>query len=285
MSQDILSPLSTDTPEARHRHWRERRFEELSAAESWLGLAGLYWLEPGTNAVGSAPDCAVVLPAGPARLGDLLWEGPSVRWRPFPGGGAVVEGMAAGADGEVVLATDRAGAPTRVRYGDLLFFVIERDGRLAVRLRDLDWRTKDDFAGVDCYPFDPDWCVEALWDELVEPVSLQVQNGAGNLTAVNVSARAVFRVDGKEFALLPLGEGEDHVFFVFRDTSSGRETYGGGRFLKAVPPVDKRLVLDFNRAFNPPCAFTAFATCSLPPQENWLPFPVQAGEKKYAGSH
>lgn len=276
----VETPVSTfsyaDTPESRHQGWRERRLKELSAPDSWFGLVGLYWLEPGGNAVGSGPGCAVALPEGPRHFGDLLWDGDFVLWRPVSDGLVAV--------GEMALRTDRSGEPSRVRCGDLEFFIIERDGRPAVRLRDLAWRGKRPFAGVDCYPFDPAWCIEASWLQFPEPLSLEVQSVTGELKTISVPARAVFRGDGVEHALLPLEIGEDGAFFIFQDATSGRETYGGGRFLKAKP-TDGRVVLDFNRAFNPPCAFTAFATCSLAPPENRLPFPIRAGEKKYAGAY
>lgn len=269
--------------EADHLRWRERRLSELMAPDSWLGLIGLHWLEPGRNAVGSAPDSAVLLPAGPLHLGDLVWEDGSIVWRPAPGCQTVVEGGQGGAGG--VLCTDAGGEASRVRFADFVFFVIERDGRLAVRLRDLAWRGKRAFAGVECYAFDPAWRVEADWQELAQAVTMEVPNVTGELKAVTVSRQAIFRVEGIEYALLPLDVGDDGVFFVFRDATSGKETYGGGRFLRAGVPEAGRLLLDFNRAYNPPCAFTPFATCPLPPPENWLAIPIRAGEKKYSGSY
>lgn len=278
---------STSNREAEHGRWRERRLRELTAPESWLGLVGLYWLEPGRNTVGSAPGSAVPMPEGPSHLGDLLWEGTELAWRPAPGSNASVQGGEERAGGDLVLRTDIAGEVTasRVRSGDLVFFVIEREGRLAVRLRDLRWNEKRSFTGVDCYPFDPAWRLEATWQELAQPVTMEVPNVTGELKPVMVRWKAVFQVEGKEISLLPLEVGDSGVFFVLRDATSGRETYGGGRFLRAKLPEAGRLILDFNRAYNPPCAFTPFATCPLPPPENWLPIPIRAGEKKYAGGY
>lgn len=277
----MTSSLPSDALDTGHRHWQEQRVDELSAPDSWLGLIGLHWLEPGSNAVGSAPGSTVALPDGPAHLGDLVWDGPALLWRPAAGSPATVDGEG----GVARLRSDAAGEPSRVRAGDFEFFVIERDGRPAVRLRDRAWRGKRNFAGVDCYPFDPAWCVEALWEELPEPWTLEVQSVTGELKSIDILFQAVFRIEGAEHSLLPLEVGETGAFFVFRDATSGRETYGGGRFLRARPPREGRLLLDFNRAFNPPCAFTPFATCLLAPPENRLPFPVRAGEKKYAGGY
>lgn len=260
------------SPEARHQRWRERRLAEFTAPESWPGLIGLIWLEPGANAVGSAPECPVRLPEGPARLGVLDCQGGSVLW--LPEGGAPIP-----------LLTDAQGEPTPVAWGSFKFFVIEREGRLAVRLRDLAWQEKRPFAGIECFPYDPAWRIEADWETLAEPVRMEVPSVTGELKTVEVRHRAVFAHEGENIALLPMEVDEDGAFFVFRDTTSGRLTYGAGRFLRAQPARDGKLVLDFNRAYSPPCAFTPFATCPLPPPENWLGLAVTAGELKYQGDH
>lgn len=272
MSEALPSP-SPDTPDvACHRRWRDDRLAELGASDSWLGVVGLCWLEPGANAVGSAPDCPVRLPDGPLRLGVLACDGSAVVWQ--------ATGGLAGP-----LRTDAGGEPDRVRCGSHEFFVIERDGRLAVRLRDLDWRRQRHFAGIDCYAYDPDWRIDAVWETLPVPATMVVPTMTGELKTVEVRHRAVFDCAGERRALLPMEAGDDGVFFVFRDATSGLETYGGGRFLRAPLPADGRLVLDFNFAYNPPCAFTAFAACPLPPPENRLPLAVLAGERRYAGPH
>ncbi|HEX5802476.1 MAG TPA: DUF1684 domain-containing protein [Azospira sp.] len=252
--------------------WRTARTASLAAPDSWFGLIGLFWLEEGSNAVGADAAASVVLPAGPALLGHLDCVGGTVTWRPLAGP-------------PTVLATDAGGEPTRVSHGALAFFVIERDGRLAVRLRDLDWAAKRQppFSGVDCFAYDPAWRIEAEWKPLDPPRTMDVPNVSGDLKTVRVEWQAVFHVGATEVALLPMSvpeTGEGSVFFVFRDATSGRQSYGAGRFLHAGAPAGGRLVLDFNRACNPPCAFTPFATCPLPPPENWLPFPIEAGERK-----
>lgn len=256
----------------RHRRWRDGRAAELGSPDSWLGVIGLVWLEAGETEVGSGPDCVVRLPSGPERLGVVAVSANGVAWHP--------------ADGELrPLATDAAGDPDRVRCGDLEFFVIERDGRLAVRLRDLGWRGRRDFTGIETWPWDPAWRIDACWEALPEPATIAVPTMSGDLKSVTVRHRAVFECDGHAVGLLPMDEGADGVFFVFRDATSGRGTYGGGRFLRAAPAAAGRVILDFNYAYNPPCAFTAFAACPLPPPENWLPVAVNAGERRYAGPH
>ncbi len=253
-----------------HRRWRNARHAELAGPESWLGLTGLYWLEPGSNVVGSADDAAVRLPGGPARQGVLDWDAGRISWQPV--GAAAVE-----------LETDHAGQPTIVSLENASFFVVDRDRRLAARVRDRDWAGKRHFDGVACFDYDPAWRLEARWEKLPEPLSMEVPNVSGDLKMVRVTQRAVFEHAGASYALLPMLVGEGEVFFVFRDRSSGRETYGAGRFLKVPVAVDGKITLDFNFAYNPPCAFTPFATCPLPPPENWLPFAIGAGEKKWLG--
>ncbi|NJD24301.1 MAG: DUF1684 domain-containing protein [Betaproteobacteria bacterium] len=249
--------------------WRNARNGELASPDSWLGLTGLFWLEHGLNSVGSDPASAVILPDGPPRLGEVEWSGGAITWRP----------LSAPAQ---PLASDAGGDPTVVVNRNSAFFVVDRDGRLAVRVRDLAWAAKRMFAGVSCFDYDPAWRIDAAWERLPEPLSLEVPNVTGELKPVMVDHRATFVVAGEKVEMLPMAVGAAEVFFVFRDRTSGRETYGAGRFLKASVPVDGRITVDFNFAYNPPCAFTAFATCPLPPPENWLPFAVPAGEKKWA---
>lgn len=249
--------------------WREARAEALAAPDSWLGLIGLHWLEAGVNAVGSDPAAVVVLPEGAAQIGQLEWAGNRLVWRP--------------AAGEAVeLQTDAGGTPTVVALGRYAFFVIERDGRLAVRVRDREWASRHAFAGIESFAYDPAWRIEAEWKPLDPPQVMEVPNVTGDLKPVTVAWHAEFRVGAQIVTLLPMSVSESGAFFVFRDATSGRMSYGAGRFLNVEAPMGSRIVLDFNFAYNPPCAFTPFATCPLPPPENWLPFAVEAGELKYA---
>lgn len=252
---------------ASHQRWQSARNAELMGADSWLGVIGLFWLEPGINRVGSAADAAVRLPAGPAHLGELNWVGEQICWQPVTGPASELQ-------------TDRSGPASTVDQENLSFFVVDRDNRLAVRLRDRDWAASKPFAGLAYFPYDPAWRVEAEWRALPSALSMEVPNVSGDLKTVVVSHQAVFTVAGESVALLPMSVSDDEAFFVFRDRTSGKDSYGAGRFLKAPVTVDGKIVLDFNFAYSPPCAFTPFATCPLPPPENWLPFAVAAGEKK-----
>ena len=250
-----------------HQHWRATRHAELAAPDSWLGLIGLFWLEPGLNSVGSAEGSTVQLPAGPPHLGDLRWQDDKLSWLPDKGA-------------EIELQTDLAGQPSTVDYKNWSFFVVDRNSLLAVRLRDREWAQKKPFNGLSYFAYDPAWCIEAEWQSLSPPVAMEVPNVTGELKTVLVDHKAVFEVVGQLVELLPMSVSDSEVFFVFRDRSSGKDSYGAGRFLKASVAVDGKIRLNFNFAYSPPCAFTPFAMCPLPPPENWLPFAVAAGEKK-----
>ncbi|MBL8449774.1 MAG: DUF1684 domain-containing protein [Dechloromonas sp.] len=252
---------------AGHAAWRAARRAELAGPDSWLGVVGLHWLAEGTSVLGSGPACTVVLPRGPEVLGELERSGGQVVWR---------------ARGEAPrgLTTDRDGEPDVLTADSLALLVIEREGRLALRVRDRAWAAGRAFVPPPCYPFDPAWRIAARWVALPEPRAMELPDVNGELRSVRVAFEAVFELGGQTLRLLPVWVRDDGVFFVFRDRSSGRETYGAGRFLMAPVADGGVLVLDFNRAYNPPCAFTPFATCPLPPPENWLPVAVPAGEMK-----
>jgi uncharacterized protein (DUF1684 family) len=254
------------------KDWQARRHAELAGPDSWLGMRGLFWLEPGLNSVGSDEKSVVRLPDGPAHLGDLCWLDGRVMWQPVAGEARELQ-------------TDIAGDPSVVEFQNWSFFPVDRESRIAARLRDRNWAASQPFAGLDYFDFDPAWQVEADWQPLSPPIRMEVPNVSGELKVVEVSHQAVFEVAGQKVTLLPMAASDREVFFVFRDRTSGRETYGAGRFLKTNSAVNGQIRLNFNCAYNPPCAFTPFATCPLPPPENWLPFPVAAGEKTYRSGH
>lgn len=273
--------------------WRADRVARLTAPDGWLSLIGLEWLKKGANRIGSAADNDIVLKAGPAHLGTLtLTADGRMEIALAAGSGATVDGKPTG---RAVLIDDMHAAadaaPTAVRFGQASFYVIERDGRKALRVKDADAEARRDFSGIDYFPIDPSWRIEADWVPFVPAHDLQIGSVIGTIDTVKVPGKAVFQRDGHTLELLPYQEepgGE--LFFVLADRTSGRETYGAARFLYAALPaggLDKpgRLVLDFNQAYNPPCAFTPFATCPLAPPENRLDVAVTAGEKKYAGGH
>ena len=263
--------------------WRSQRVERLRRPDGWLSLIGLHWLKEGKNRVGSAKDNDLVLATGPAHLGVVTLEGGKTRVALDPASGASIEGSAA-KEGELL--DDSHESPGKVVFGTANFVVIDRSGRKALRVKDSEAPTRTHFLGIDYFDIDPSWRVEAKWIAFDPPHELEVPTVIGTVEKYPVPGKAVFQRDGKTFELLPVIEvpGDQELFLIFADRTSGKETYGAARFLYAPMPVNGRIVLDFNRAYNPPCAFTPYATCPLAPPENRLDLRVTAGEKKYRGA-
>jgi len=272
--------------------WRAERVARLTAPDGWLSLIGLEWLHEGANRIGSAEDNDIVLKTGPAHLGTLtLASDGGLHLALDPHAGATVDGKPVA---DAVLLDDmHAGAagPTLVRFGSASFLVIDREGRKALRVKDPAAPSRAHFVGIDYFPIDPSWRIEAEWVPFQPSHKLEIGSVIGTIEAVDVPGKAVFQRDGQTFELLPYQEepgGE--LFFVIADRTSGKETYGAARFFYAALPAGGlthpgRVVLDFNKAYNPPCAFTPFATCPLAPPENRLDLAITAGEKKYRGEH
>ena len=252
--------------------WREGRYANLRRDTSWLTLAGLGWLSLGVNRVGADPDADVVLPAGPRDAGVITVT---------PDGAAAEgtwlrEGQPIGA---IPLVTDASGEPTLLELGDLRLCVIERGGRLAVRTWDISSSRRRDFAGIDHWPVDPGWRLEARFVPTPERV-LEVPDVLGIVESKESPGVVVFEADGGEHRLEALRGGEDgSMWIVFGDATNGTETYGGGRFVYTAPPAGETVVIDFNRSYNPPCVFSPFATCPLPWEANRLPIRIEAGER------
>lgn len=268
--------------------WRAERVERLRAPDGWLSLVGLHWLAPGDNSVGTAEDNAVRLAAGPAYLGTVrLGADGAVTFVAAPGSLAASDGRPVrGSKVGAVELEYRQGRPSVVTARNVSFVVIQRADKVGLRVRDTESVRRRDFAGLEHFPADPAWRVEAEWVPFPEPREIPITNILGQTSPSRCPGKAVFTRDGKRYELLPVLEGDDpRLFFILTDGTSGVETYGAARFLYAEPPRDGKVLLDFNRAYNPPCAFTPFATCPLPPRENRLGLRITAGEKAYSGAH
>jgi uncharacterized protein (DUF1684 family) len=164
------------------------------------------------------------------------------------------------------------------------FYILEQNNRFFLRVRDSESARRKKFAGIEAYPIDPAWRIEAQWVPFDPPRELPIINVLGLVQQAPCPGKAVFKHGGRTYELLPMQEApDDPLFFVLTDTTAGEETYEASRFLYADPPKDGKVILDFNKVYNPPCAFSPFTTCPLPPKENVLPFPLRAGEKKYRG--
>jgi uncharacterized protein len=288
-AENTVSPSGTSAAEVAQQVelWKQGRLQRLTAPDGWLSLVGLEWLQPGANRVGSAADNDIVLKVGPAHLGVVTLDAAgAVKIELAKGSGASIDGKPVQ---EATLVDDiqagENGHPTTIAFGTANFYVIERDGRKGLRVKDADASTRTHFLGLDYYPVDPSWHIVADWVPFDPAHKLEIGSVLGTIDKVDVPGKAVFTRDGHTFELLPYQEepgGE--LFFVLADRTSGKETYGAARFLYAALPKDGKVILDFNRAYNPPCAFTEYATCPLAPPENRLDVAVTAGEKKYRGS-
>lgn len=236
--------------------WKAARLAALTAPDGWLNLTDRLEIPPGPQRVGSAPDNDLVLSRGPAHLGRLL------------------PGFAFEAGGETRPFTAHGGNPM-LEVPPFLFEIHTVEGQPALRVRDL---TLTPSVTLRYFPHDPAWVIRARWEKLAAPQAQSVdQKGAGP-TLVELTHRAHFTHEGREVTLLATHWKAGKPMFVIRDATSGRETYAASRFLMGEDMTDSEITLDFNRAHNPPCAFTDFAICPLPPRENRLPFAVTAGE-------
>lgn len=267
------------------QEWHDRRVERLRAPMGWLSVAGLWWLEPGENRFGSDSTNAIVLPPGlPGRAGAFFLERVNgieiVRLVPAPQAGVEAGGEPART---MVLATDVDGDPTPVTVGRVQLTAIRRGGALAIRMRDPESPRRARFAGIHRFRTDERWRVEAKFVPFQPPAQLAVPNIKDYADTMTVPGELRFQLGGVPCRLYPVLESPDaeELFIIFSDETTGRDTYGGGRFLYAPLPRAGRVVLDFNRAYNPPCAFTPFTTCPLPPRGNALPVGVLAGEMAY----
>lgn len=264
--------------------WHAARLERLSAEDGWLTLVGLHPLHDGVNTVGSAADADVrLIDKAPARVGEIDARQGGLR---FTAAGPGVRR----ADDETEVTTielvpDAQGAPTVLEVGTLRFHVIFRNGAHYLRVKDRESLVRTGFTGIERFPVDKAWRVEARLMPYDEPHMISVPNALGHATEESCFGRLIFEIGGKTQTLLPTGDPAEGLFIVFADRSSGVDTYGAGRFLSTDPPdAQGRVILDFNKATNPPCAFTDFATCPRPPQGNTLDVYVEAGEKTW-GTH
>jgi uncharacterized protein (DUF1684 family) len=262
--------------------WRVTRVAELTKPDGWLTLVGRHALQPGTNTIGTAPDNTVRLTAGPAHFGTIVvGAGGVVTYQPAATAYAMIDGLPAQA---TELRYDGGLRPTKVKSGSVEFYLIQHGGNLAVRVKDAEATRRKNFAGLDYFPIEPAWRIEAQWVQFDQPRQIAFTDVLGETFQAAIPGKAVFTRDGQTFELLPIDEGADHpLFFVIGDPTNGHETHGGGRFLYTAWPKDGKVVLDFNHMENPPCAFSPFTVCPLPPKENQLPFPINAGEKTYRG--
>jgi uncharacterized protein (DUF1684 family) len=263
--------------------WQAQRLEKLTAPDGWLTLVGLYRLEPGTHRLGSGRGCDLQLvDAAPSVIGELTISATGVKLAVKPGVELYANRTRVRTVDPVQLLTDADVTPTVCRVGSVSFQIIERGGVRFLRVRDAESDVRRRFQGIPRFPVDRGWRVTARLEPTRRPQTVDVTNVLGQTEPQPTPGKLVFELAGRRCELTPVGGPGEPLFIVFADSSNGVTTYEGGRFLSAEPPGDDNtVVLDFNRAINPPCAFTHYATCPLPPRENHLPLSVNAGERKW----
>lgn len=259
-----LAMAAVSTFESEIAEWRRGREERLKAEGGWLSVAGLFWLHDGANSFGKGAANEIVLPDGPDRAGVFELRNANVT--------VTVDGKS------------RAIAPDSTdvaKVGRLHLFVIKRGDRYGIRLKDPDSEYRRNYHGIQHFPARESYRIAARW--VPAPRKIPILNIIGMTEDSECPGYAVFQLGGREHRLAPIVEtpGANELFYIFRDLTTGKETYPAGRFFYSDMPKDGKVVLDFNKAYNPPCAFTPYATCPLPPKENYLQVRVEAGEKTY----
>lgn len=260
--------------------WRAEYAKSMERPMGWLSVAGLFWLKDGPNAIGADPSDPVVLPAyvSPAQAGTMTLHDGKVTLSPLPGVTMQLNAQPLTADAE--LKSDADGKADLVTMGEVNFKIIKRGDRMAVRLYDPHCKGRMEHQGFHWYPVNEKMKVEAQFVPYDPPKSVLIKDIIGNTTPVDVPGYLVFKIGNTECRLDAQDEG-DTYFLNFTDKTTGKTTYGAGRFLDIDKPVDGKAIIDFNQAYNPPCAYTAFATCPLPPAQNRMKVEIKAGEKDY----
>jgi uncharacterized protein (DUF1684 family) len=263
--------------------FQQDREAALKAENGWLTIAGLWFLTQPETTFGSDPLNDIVLPASaPGRAGTFLMRDGKVSVK-------AADGVTFQLDGKPVTATDLTpdgeGPPDRIALGDLQLWVHNSGERLSIRMRDKNSPLRKEFAGTRWFPINPAYRVEATYTPYAKPKIIEVPNILGDIDKMPVPGIVSFTINGQEHKLEPVAEGGDKQFwFVFRDLTSQKETYPAARFLYTPPPVNGKMILDFNQAQNPPCAYNPYTTCPLPTEQNRLRTRIEAGEMRYQGT-
>jgi len=268
------------------REWHTNRIERLKQPDSWLSLIGLFWLDEGKNSFGSGSENDIIFPieAAPNKMGYFLRSGDSIWVETAADVTIVHNGLKI--TGRVRLMSDMDGQPTVLEWGSLKWYIIKRGEKYGVRLKDTNNHKLQTFPGIDRFTVSPEWRIEAKLEAYDPPKQIPIPDVLGMVNDSPSPGALVFQIDGQTYRLDPIADpGDERYFIIFADQTSGVETYSAGRFLVVdTPGPNGQTYIDFNKAYNPPCAFSEFATCPLPPQQNILPVKITAGEKNY-GDH
>lgn len=264
--------------------WHQKRIERLKAPDGWLNLVGRTWLKPGVNKFGSAKDNDVIIESDkvPAYMGKFIFKDSIVTLKVYDGVEVLLDGKPTK---EIIMIDDQKKDMTVFEYGTIKWNLIIRGDKYGIRFRDLESLLVKNFKGIERFPVNSEWKFNARFEAYNPPKKIYVPNVLGQIEEELSPGAVVFEKEGKTFRIDAIDEGEK-LFLIFADETSGEETYGGGRFLYVDKPDSSGIIiLDFNKAYNPPCVFTKYATCPLPPEQNYLKLRIEAGEKNYGEGH
>lgn len=265
--------------------WHQKRIDELKSETGWLNLAGLFWLKEGINTFGSDKSNDLVFPEGKIapKAGFFLVKNGVVQMNVMADVKVMKDSLIVRE--EIIFHPDSV-KNTTLTHGSLQWFVIKRDDQVGIRLRDLQSRGVEEFSGIERYDVDPEWRVGANLEVSSTPRRISITNVLGQTTDQISPGTLVFERDGQTYKLDALEGNKEELFIIFGDSTNENETYPSGRYLYVkMPDENGKTIIDFNKSYNPPCAFTPFATCPLPPSQNVLPIAIRSGEKNYKGVH
>ncbi|HQF41911.1 MAG TPA: DUF1684 domain-containing protein [Ignavibacteriaceae bacterium] len=265
--------------------WDAKRVSRLKADDGWLNLIERFWLKPGENTFGTSKDNDIVIESSklPEHIGSFLFVDTTVTFKANEGTDVLFNNKPVK---EIVLIGDEKKDMTVLQIGSVKFNLIIRDTLYGIRFRDLNSDLVKNFKGIERFPIDQSWDIKAKFEEYNPPKEIMVPNVLGQIDKEKSPGAVVFERDGQTYRIDAVDEGGDKLFLIIADQTSGDETYGGGRFMYVNKPDSTGTIdLDFNKAYNPPCVFTKYATCPLPPLQNYLKLRIEAGEKVYGEGH
>ena len=278
-------PEPKGTPEyiAEIKQWHQKRIERLKKDTGWLNLVGLHWLKEGENTFGSSEQNDIKFPDNsPPKIGTIILKDSLLTFKSADGVDVLNNDVKVTV---LELKDDLTGMRTTLASGSLRWYIIKRGERYGIRLRDVESPILKEFKDIDIYPINEDWRIEATFIPYDPPKQILIPNILGTTEEDNSPGSLSFTKNGKNYKLDAI-ESRNGFFIIFADETSGKETYGAGRFLYTDRPDSNNIViLDFNISYNPPCVFTKYATCPLPPKQNYLHLKITAGEKMWGELH
>ena len=265
--------------------WDAKRVTRLKADDGWLNLVGRFWLKQGESTFGSASDNDIIVESSklPEHIGSFVFEDTIVTFKAKDGVEVLLDGNPVK---EIILVDDQKKDITVLQIGSIKFNLIIRDTLYGIRFRDLNSDIVKNFKGIERFPIDESWKINAKFEAYNPAKEIEVPNVLGQISKEKSPGTVVFERNGNTHRIDAVDEGGDRLFLIIADQTSGDETYGGGRFMYVNKPDSTgTILLDFNKAYNPPCVFTKYATCPLPPLQNYLKLRIEAGEKVYGEGH